>query len=68
MNLRRFPGERSPFEALEGLFGASAASIRTLAAAAWVMGDPRAVAVMDQLVESRLRARGANVLESARVN
>jgi protease-4 len=67
VDLRRFPGEKSPFEALEGLFGASAASIRTLAAAAWVLGDPRAEAVMDKLLETRLRAGGANVLEGARV-
>lgn len=68
VDLRRYPGEKSPFEALGNLFGASAASIRTLAAAAWIMGDPRAEAVMDELVETRLRARGANVLEGARVD
>jgi protease-4 len=68
VDLRRFPGEKSPFEALEGLFGASAASVRTLAATAWLLGDPRAEAVMDKLIETRLRAGGANVLESARVD
>ncbi|MBW3617170.1 MAG: signal peptide peptidase SppA [Proteobacteria bacterium] len=68
VDLRRFPAQKSPFEALEGLFGASAASVRTLAAAAWVFGDPRAQALLDKMAETRLRADGATVLESARVD
>ena len=67
VNLRRFPAQKSPFEALGGLFGASVASVRTLAAAAWVLGDPRAEALLDKMAETRLRAKGANVLEGARV-
>jgi protease-4 len=68
VTLRRIPGETGFFEALEEVFGVSAASARTLAAAAWLLGDPRAEAVMDELVEARLRARGATVLEGARVD
>jgi protease-4 len=66
--LKRFPASKSPFEALGGLFGASAGAVRTLAAAAWLLGDPRAEAVMDRLVEARLREGGATVLESAQVD
>jgi protease-4 len=66
VQLKRFPGEKSPFEALGSLFGASASSVRTLAAAAWVLGDPRAEAIMDRVAEVRLRERGAYVLEGAR--
>lgn len=68
IGLQRFPAAKSPFEAFEGLFGASAGAVRTLAAAAWLFGDPRAEAIMDQLVQVRLRERGATVLESARVD
>ena len=43
-------------------------SARTLAAAAWVMGDPRAQGVLDDLMEARLRERGANVLAPTPLN
>ena len=33
-----------------------------LAASAWLLADPRAEAVMDELATARLRERGANVL------
>lgn len=54
----------SPFEALGRMFGVSSGSARSLAAAAWVMGDPRAEAIMDELAAARLRATpsGAAVL------
>lgn len=67
VDLKRFPAAKSPFEAFEEAFGASAGAIRTLAAAAWIMGDPRAEAILDELAQTRLRARGATVLEGARV-
>ncbi|MBI5939940.1 MAG: signal peptide peptidase SppA [Caulobacterales bacterium] len=54
----------SPFEAFEKMFGVSAASLRTLAAAGWVMGDPRASAILDEMAAARLRATpsGASVM------
>lgn len=58
-HMRRAP---SPFEALEKAFGVSSASLRTLAASAWLLGDPRAEAVMDEMVQARLRSQGATVL------
>jgi protease-4 len=33
-------------------------SARTLAAAAWVFGDPRSQAILDQVSEARLRGEG----------
>ncbi|MFZ5670785.1 MAG: signal peptide peptidase SppA [Pseudomonadota bacterium] len=62
--LRTFGGEASPFEALEKMFGVNSASLRTLAAAGWVMGDPRASALLDEMARARLQARpsGAAVL------
>jgi protease-4 len=68
VDLQRFPASKSPFEALEKALGVSAASVRTLAAAAWVFGDPRAQSIMDELAQARLRDKGANVLEGARVD
>jgi protease-4 len=53
--LKRMTPSASPFEALEKMMGVSATSVRTLAAAAWVFGDPRAQGVIDELAEARLR-------------
>ncbi len=58
---RMTPGD-SPFEALQKMMGVSASSVRTLAAAAWLFGDPRAQGLMDQLAQTRLRDGGAMVL------
>lgn len=62
VKLKVMGGPKSPFEALEKMFGVSSASLKTLAAAAWIFGDPRAEAVMDHLAETRLRERGATVM------
>ncbi|MGA0607860.1 signal peptide peptidase SppA [Phenylobacterium sp. VNQ135] len=63
--LRRMTPSESPFETLERALGVSAASAKTLAAAAWVMGDPRAEAIIERAAEARLRAEGATVLAPA---
>jgi len=52
----------SAVEALTKMMGVSATSVRTLAAAAWIFGDPRAQQVMDGLAQERLRSQGALVL------
>lgn len=61
-HLRRVGPSASPFEALERMLGVQASSARTLAAAAWVFGDPRAERVLDELAQARLREQGAMVL------
>jgi len=68
VKLKKFPGEKSTFEAFAEAFGVSAASVRTLAAAGWVLGDPRAEAVMDEMAQARLRERGATVMASTPVD
>ena len=68
VTLRRLPAEKPFFEALSELLGVSASGARTLGAIAWLLSDPRADAVLDELTEARLRARGAAVLEGARVD
>jgi len=60
--LKRMSRPSSPFEALERALGVSATSVRTLAAAAWLFGDPRAEGILDNLVDARLRSQGATVL------
>jgi len=60
--LKRMTPNSSTFEALEKMLGVSASSVRTLAAAAWLFGDPRAQGLMDELAQARLRSQGAMVL------
>ena len=62
VRLKRVPGRKSPFEVLQRTLGMSAVSMKTLAAAAWVLGDPRAQGMLDALVESRLRAQGGGMV------
>jgi len=65
--LRRMSPSGSPFEAVEKMLGVSATSARTLAAAAWVFGDPRAQGILDELAQARLRSQGATVLAPTRI-
>ncbi|HEX5377013.1 MAG TPA: signal peptide peptidase SppA [Phenylobacterium sp.] len=60
--LKRMHTQTSPFEALQHALGVSATSVRTLAAAAWVLGDPRAQSLLDEMAQSRMRGAGATVL------
>ena len=62
VRIKHIGSAQSPFEALERFFGVSSTSIRAVAAAAWVMGDPRAEAIMDEMATARLRQQGATVL------
>lgn len=64
VRLKRMDGAPSPFEALERALGVSETSMKTLAAAAWVLGDPRSQAILDEMAHARLRAApgGASVL------
>jgi protease-4 len=64
--LKRMTPTASPVEAIQKLLGVEAASARTLAAAAWVFGDPRAEGLIDQAAQARLRAGGAMVLAPER--
>lgn len=66
--LKRMTPSGSPFEALQKMLGVSATSARTLAAAAWVFGDPRAQGLLDELAQARLRSQGAMVLAPTRVH
>jgi protease-4 len=65
--LKRMSPNGSPLEAIQKMLGVSASSARTLAAAAWVFGDPRAQGILDELGQARLRSEGALVLAPTRV-
>jgi protease-4 len=62
VRLAPFPSAVSPFQALHSVFGVSATSMRSLAAAAWLLADPRAQSIMDDLMRARLGAQGSTVL------
>ena len=66
--LKRMSPSGSSLEAVQKLLGVSASSARTLAAAAWVFGDPRAQGILDELAQARLRSQGAMVLAPTRVH
>ena len=64
VRLKSMSTQMSPIQALKHAMGVSATSVRTLAAAAWVLGDPRAQGILDQIADERLRGQvgGAAVL------
>jgi len=66
--LKRMSPGGSPLEAIQKMLGVSAVSARTLAAAAWVLGDPRAQGILDEMAQARLRSQGAMVLAPTRVH
>lgn len=62
IQLRRMTPSEGAFEALQHALGVSASSARTLAAAAWVFGDPRAQSILDQVTEAKLRSQGGGAV------
>jgi protease-4 len=69
VKLKKVGGSNSPFEALEKMLGVSETSVRTLAASAWLLGDPRSQSILDEMAKARLRSTpsGASVLEDTPV-
>lgn len=60
--VRRMTPTEGAFQALQKALGVQANSARTLAAAAWVFGDPRAQSILNQLTEARLRDGNAGMV------
>jgi protease-4 len=56
--LRRMTPSAGALESLQKALGVQASSARSLAAAAWIFGDPRAQQLLDQLAEARMRGEG----------
>ncbi|MDP3488762.1 MAG: signal peptide peptidase SppA [Phenylobacterium sp.] len=59
VRLRRMTPHQTPLQALERALGMGAVSVKTLVAAAWVLGDPRAQSVLDTMATERLRSQNA---------
>ena len=64
VRLKEINPHKSPFDALAHAFGASSKSTQTLAQVAWLLGDPKAQALLHNVTEAKLRAHGADVLMS----
>ena len=62
VRLKLFPGRKSPFEAFQHVMGVSAVSLRTIAAAAWLLGDPRAQSLMDEMMRARAGVQNSTVM------
>jgi protease-4 len=67
VRLKRMSPNGSPIEALQKLIGVSAASIRAVGAAAGVLDQPQARALVHDLDQARLRRQGALVLAPVRL-
>jgi protease-4 len=61
VRLQWMTSEASPLEAFEALFGVSGTAARAITAAAWVVGDPRAEALLTEMAMSRLPPGSAAV-------
>ena len=62
VRLKLFPSRKSPFEAFQHMMGVSAVSLRTIAAAAWLLGDPRAQSLMDEMMRARAGVQNSTVM------
>jgi protease-4 len=54
VKLKTLPAKKSPFAIFQSALGVSSASIRMLAASAWLLGDPRAQGMMDDMARAHL--------------
>lgn len=69
VRLKRFPAEKSFFEALSEAMGVSSASVRALSTVGWLLSDPRAEALVDEIADARMREGGrAAVMTEERVD
>ncbi len=62
VRLKLFPSRKSPFEAFQHMMGVSAVSLRTIAAAAWLLDDPRAQSLMDEMMRARAGVQNSTVM------
>ena len=62
VRFKRFPAQKSPWEAFSELFGVSGEAAHALIAIGGVMADPRAETLMRRVEADRMRGQGAVVL------
>jgi protease-4 len=66
VELKSLPAPKSTLDLLQQAMGVSAEGTRTVAAAAWALGDPRAQGLMKELARARLGVQGSTVLAPVR--
>lgn len=66
VKLKAFPHPLGFFESLSRSSGESSTSLKALAAVGWVMGDPRAEAILDEMARERLQAQGKGAVLAPR--
>ena len=62
VELKILPARKSALDLVQQAMGVSAESARTMAAAAWVLGDPRAKGLLEEVARARLGVQGSTVL------
>jgi len=62
VTLKTLPAKKSIFDAFSHALGVSSASLKAVAASAWLLGDPRAQGIMNQLAHARLGPDASTVL------
>jgi protease-4 len=68
VRLIRLPGRKSPFETFQHAMGVSAVSLRTMAAAAWILGDPKAQSLMDDMMRARMGVQNSTVMATTPIH
>jgi protease-4 len=58
VKFKMYPHEKGFFESFSRSMDVSESSLKTLVAAGWVLSDPRAQGLLDQLVHAKLQAEG----------
>ena len=62
VELKTMPTRRSTLDMIQEALGVGAEGAKTLAAVAWVMGDPRAQSLLEDAARARLGVAGSTVL------
>jgi protease-4 len=66
VTLKMLPSKASPFAAVQHMFGLSASSVRTLAAASWIVSDPRAQGLLSEMARTEVQATGGGTVLASR--
>ena len=68
VRFKRFPAQKSAWEAISEAFGVQSDAARALIAIGGVMADPQAQAVMRRIETDRMRGQGATVMADQPLN
>jgi protease-4 len=62
VTLKMLPSKASPFAAVQHMLGLSAGSVKTLAAASWIITDPRAQGLLSEMARTHVQATGGGTV------